>query len=489
MLNFLKGGWSYTTFSNNEPSLRACAQGFSTAFHKKGKMRKKGDFLVNAKNSLIEAELFRGKKKQIEQANLAFICAHGSPNSINLEYHPTKRLLPYGPKYKWGEGGRLQWVFAMACDSLAYAVDSKGQIIPDADWPFGVDPGRWNEDFRGISGVLGFRSLASYVPSEPLYTQLLGLGFGRRLLEGYSFFDAWIDTQDFYHGSLGIQADVAIYCSSNSSGSDSLRNFTRNRVSGLDRSSIRHRLVGRGQKPNYSMQVNVLESRSRRKLFPTSDNENLIRQMLRSKFRNIEDSVASYLDHKAEKLHSLRMPLFEVGFEKFDECLSLNNPIFYEETSLNQRSTFAIKAKNLDFNENYNDYETTRISYVKENFVDGLSRYFSLISLNGMRYNVIGDYGIQARKLNDGYIIFCNSMIKVKQVFETLKVLDIGKTLIECMERYHLDGNKYHINGVTTCYKIDYSRETPILMPVLSIYVTIRNSGIEKSLVLFGRFE
>ncbi len=200
-----------------------------------------GTYPGNAKNDMISSW---GDANYLEASHLAVMQCHGSVWGPNLEYVP--RLEKNVGQYEWGEGGKTQWVVIGGCDVLGYTINVDG--TPSHHYP---RANRWNDSFKGISGILGYRSSSWYRPTDRGLAASTARLFASRLLSGETFWNAWISATDYVHRVIGRKAEAAVFPNSREALRDTLLQFRSERTDGLDESSIRRRTVGRGRAPCY----------------------------------------------------------------------------------------------------------------------------------------------------------------------------------------------------------------------------------------------
>ena len=234
----IKGGWSYTAFSNDEPYSRAFVNGFSRVFSAM-RMENLGTYPGNARNSMLQ----QNDDQYVELGNIAVLQSHGSVWGPDLEFLPST----FGTWwYNWGDKHKLQWVLIGGCDCLGYSTYPNGEI---SDYHPRVD--RWDRVFDGISGVLGYRSDSYYSPNDINLADRAGVHLASRLVNGATFVDAWRSTATYVHRSLGRRAEMTVFASSVSALSDNLRTFEQSRPIGLDQRTISTYSIGTGSGPTF----------------------------------------------------------------------------------------------------------------------------------------------------------------------------------------------------------------------------------------------
>lgn len=245
----IEGGWSFTAYSNREAFAMEFARGFSTSFSSH-RMEDLGTYPGNARNSMIEVG---NDRKFIEAGNLAVLQCHGNPYSIDLEYVPQVARSPYF--YKWGERGRLQWVLCSGCDVLGFPVYPDGR--PSSRYP---DPSRWMDSFKGLSGILGYRSGSWYAQNNPGLGRMSGNVLAEELVSGRTFWGAWRAMADFLHRRLSQKAEACLFANSVAAVADTLKSYALDRTHQLDMSAMRRALVGHGSAAYYHYCDRVDES-------------------------------------------------------------------------------------------------------------------------------------------------------------------------------------------------------------------------------------
>lgn len=235
----IKGGWTHTSYSNDEPYSRSFVAGFSREFSAM-QMENLGTYPGNANNEMIQ----QNGDQYIEVGNIAVMQSHGSVWGPDLTYLPSL----FGTWwYDWGGKNKLQWVLIGGCDCLGYAKYPNGQI---SDYHPRVD--RWDRVFQGVSGVLGYRSDSWYQPTNTSLADRAGSVLARRLTNGASFVEAWRTMATYVHRSLGRRAEVAVFASSKAALQDNLVDFEQSRPKGVDQSTISTQVIGAGSGPTYS---------------------------------------------------------------------------------------------------------------------------------------------------------------------------------------------------------------------------------------------
>lgn len=244
LISPIEGGWSFTAYSNKESFARAMVSGFASAMSA-AKMDDMGVYPGTARNHMIEY-WDESDNDYIETSHIAFLDCHGNVyGGPDLEYEPAA-LAKASYRFRWGDLGRLQWVMIAACDVLGYTRRTDGSIA-DA-YP---SASRWNQAFRGISGIVGYRSYSWYRANEPGLGSFMAGVVVRELQAGQSFWRAWCAGADWLHSVINNQADAAVFANSLEALSDTLVSFASERREGLALASVRNRIVGRGDTPTY----------------------------------------------------------------------------------------------------------------------------------------------------------------------------------------------------------------------------------------------
>ena len=246
----IKGGWQYTAFSNAEDFSNAVVNGFAATMDD-AKMEQVGLYPGNAKESMIR---WYADSEFIEAGNISLLHCHGNPwVGPSLEYMPTP-MLNWPGTFEWGDRGKLMWVGLGGCDILGFSTYPDGRVAAECN----PRPDRWDSMFKGISGVLGYRSSSWYSKDNPTLGALTGSTFANSLLSGMTFFEAWFTAGDFLHRNIGRQAEIAVFVSSKDALEDTLEKYSLERNVGIYPPGIRRRLVGRGPAPqfDYCEQVN-----------------------------------------------------------------------------------------------------------------------------------------------------------------------------------------------------------------------------------------
>ena len=240
--NTIEGGWTFTAFSNPESFSISVINGFVGRFES-ASMENVGVYTSNARDAMIQRW---EDQRYIEAGNISLLHSHGNPwSGPSLEYVPPK--LQWSGIYEWGEQGKLQWVALGGCDILGFATFPDGRVSPNSH----PRPDRWKDMFKGISGVLGYRSASWYQKDNPGLGASTGAVFADALLNGMTFFEAWISAGDYLHRRIGRQAEVAVFLSSPDALQDTLASYMKQRRVGLDPSPIARRIVGSGEAPHY----------------------------------------------------------------------------------------------------------------------------------------------------------------------------------------------------------------------------------------------
>lgn len=246
----VKGGWSFTAYSNREPFSEAYVQSFSSVFSS-AEMQQLGLYPGNAGDHMIQSWQ---DAEYLEQGNIAVMQSHGNIFGPDLDYVPgvASRAVNW---YEWGDLGRTQWVAIGGCDVLGFTIAPSG--APSPYWPAAA---RWNTAFRGITGILGYRSSSWYRPQDRGLAANTARIFATRLTAGDTFYLAWRHAADYLHRVIGRTAEIAVFASSQEALSDTLYAFKADRLQSLDVGSVRRTHVGRGWGPCYHYPSKVDEN-------------------------------------------------------------------------------------------------------------------------------------------------------------------------------------------------------------------------------------
>lgn len=244
----IAGGWSFSAYSNNERFSKAYVQGFQNSFERFS-MKNKGVYAGNAKNSMISRW---GDSSYLETSNIVVMQCHGNTSGPDLEYVP-REFTTWG--YKWGDKGRTQWIFIGGCDVLGFTIKPNGK--PSSTYP---SADRWNRVFKGISGILGYRSSSWYRKNDTNLANNTATVLSNMLTTGNTIVNSWIMSANYLHRVLGVKAEIAIFPNSRESLKDTLSTFNSSRTKNLDVTSIKTQVVGTGKAPCYHYSSKTDES-------------------------------------------------------------------------------------------------------------------------------------------------------------------------------------------------------------------------------------